>query len=233
MIRLVKSTIRKALRKTRQFSHGEMIQRLLRQRKDLLRANPVFVETGSGLSTVSLSTMAKELDASAYSLDYNAEKINDVISRFGDQVGNIEFVIGDSLENLTKIVERHTIIDFLSLDSAPSAMHTFREFLVAEPAFKPGSCLLVDNAALPGEKKLLSPVRKGKILVPYLLASPYWDVHAHPRSGDSMIFAVLHNETDFADPDYERSELYLAEDVLYKMRFSKIMPSWLRKFLLT
>jgi len=205
MIRLLKSILRRYSNINRECSHGEMIERLLEERKDFFRDTPVFVETGCGISTISLNKYAKELNALAYSLDYNSEKINDLKSRVGEQVANIEFVIGDSLESLSKIVAKHTI-DFLFLDSAASAMHTFREFLICEPALKPGACLLVDNAALPGEKKLLSPVRKGKILVPYLLASPYWEVRAHPRAGDSMISAILHSEANFADPDYEHPE---------------------------
>jgi len=205
MVRLFKSVLKRYSNIHRECSHSEMIERLLRNRKNFLRANPVFVETGCGMSTISLNKCAKGLNAFAYSLDYNSEKSNDLKSRNGEQVANIEFVIGDSLENLPKIVAKHTI-DFLFLDSAASAMHTFREFLICEPALKPGACLLVDNAALPEEKILLSPVRKGKILVPYLLASPYWEVCAHPRAGDSMISAILHSEANFADFGYEHPE---------------------------
>jgi len=203
---LFKIALKKCLGRNRECSHGDMIERLIGQRQDRLRDKPVFVETGCGLSTISLARIAKKLNASTYSLDYNEEKIDDLKRRAGEQVGNIEFVVGDSLKNLPKILEKHTIIDFLFLDSTASATHTFREFLIVEPALGPGACLLVDNAALPGAKRLLSPVRKGKILVPYLLASPYWEVHAHPRAGDSMISAVFHSEADFADPDYEHPE---------------------------
>lgn len=113
-------------------------------------------------------------------------------------------MIGDSRENLQKIGEKHAKINFLFLDSAASAMYTFREFLLVESILKPGAYLLIDNAALLEEKtELLSPVRKGKIIVPYLLSSPYWGVKAYPRSGDSMIFAILHSEPKFADPAYE------------------------------
>jgi len=188
---------------TRECSHGELIEKLLKKRKKIWKHNPVFVETGSGISTISLSKCAKELNALAYSLDYNSDKCDELKQRVGDQLSNIEFIIGDSLINLPKIIDKHSI-DFLFLDSAPSAMHIFREFLICEPAFKPGACLLVDNAALPEEKCLLSLVRKGKILVPYLLASAYWEVQAHPKAGDSMISAILHEEAKFADPAYEQ-----------------------------
>ena len=205
MFNRIKSIFKRNPAKKRECSHGEMIETLLGKRKSSMGDNPVFVETGCGVSTISLSKCAKELNALAFSLDYNTDKSNDLKSRVGDQVANVEFVIGDSLENLPKISAKHDI-DFLFLDSAASAMHTFREFLACESSLKPGACVLVDNAALPGEKVLLSPVRKGKILVPYLLASPYWDVSAHPRAGDSMISAILHEEANYADPLYEDPE---------------------------
>ena len=87
-------------------------------------------------------------------------------------------------------------------------MHTFREFQVLERSLKAASCVLIDNAALPKKnaKFLLSPCRKGKILVPYLLASARWEVHGLPTAGDSMVSAFCHERTNFADPSYERSE---------------------------
>ena len=71
---------------------------------------------------------------------------------------------------------------------------------------KPGACLLIDNAALPEEKVVLTEVRKGKILVPYLLASAHWSVQAHPKAGGSMVSATLHKEANFAEFDYEYPE---------------------------
>lgn len=53
---------------------------------------------------------------------------------------------------------------------------------------------------------MLSPVRKGKILVPYLLASPFWEVSGYPDAGDSMVSAVMRSEPNYADKDYEDSE---------------------------
>lgn len=205
MMNLFKPVLNRFVKIFRERSHGEMIEMLLREREGFFGDNSVFVETGCGVSTISLSKCAKDLNALVYSLDYRSEKCDDLKLRFGDQISNVQFVIGDSLTNLPAIAAKHKI-DFLFLDSAASAMHTFREFLICEPALNPEACLLVDNAALPDEKKLLSPVRKGKILVPYLLASSYWEVRAHPRSGDSMISAILHKEPNFADPDYEHPE---------------------------
>jgi len=101
------------------------------------------------------------------------------------------------------LAEQLPRIDFLFLDSAASAMHTFREFMSVERLLAPGSILLIDNAAIPGESKLLSLARKGKILVPYLLASPYWRVAGHPQAGDSMVSAMLTDQPTHADPAYE------------------------------
>jgi hypothetical protein len=63
--------------------------------------------------------------------------------------------------------------------------------------------VLIDNAALPGARLLLSPCRKGKLLVPYLLASPVWRVKAHPRAGDSMVSALHDRAGARADASYE------------------------------
>ncbi len=207
MLKRFKRIVRKTINNNRRImSHGDLIEQLLEQRLAEFPENPVFVESGGGVSTLSLAKTGKALNAKVYSLDYNADKVDDLKSRSGELVSNVEYMIDDSLKSLAKIVERHAQIDFLFLDSAASAMHTFREFQIAEPILKPGACLLVDNAALPQEKHLLSPVRKGKILVPYLLASPYWEVTAHPGAGDSMISAVMRETADFADPLYEDPE---------------------------
>jgi hypothetical protein len=204
MLKIFTSLLRKTAIK-REYSHGEMIEKLLGEHKVFIRSNPVFVETGCGLSTIAINKYAKKMKAIAYSLEYNSDKSIELQKRVGEQVDNIQFVLGDSLKSLPDIVAKHNI-DFLFLDSAASAMQTFQEFLICQPALLPKACLLIDNASLPGGKNLLSPVRKGKILVPYLLASPFWEVKSHPRAGDSMISAVLHSEPHFADPDYEHPE---------------------------
>lgn len=165
---------------------------------------PIFVETGAGISTPALSEVASECNGKVYSCDFNDDMVKELNKRASDRLENVNFLIGDSLGSLREIVEKHDRIDFAFLDSAASATHTFREFQIIEPCLKSGSCLLIDNAALPEAKLLLSPCRKGKIIVPYLLASPYWKVQAHPRQGDSMITAVYFDEPEYADGRYER-----------------------------
>lgn len=201
---LMKRIMRLGLRKR---THGEFIKDLLKPDLDRLSGeNPVFVETGCGVSTLSLAEIGLKVSAVICSCDYNSEKANELRAVSGNTLDNVRFMMGDSLKSLEKIVSEYPEIHFVFLDSAASAMHTFREFMVVEKHLKPGARVLVDNAAIPGFQRLLGPVRKGKILVPYLLASPYWEVAGHPDSGDSMVSAILRSEPDYADPDYEAPE---------------------------
>ena len=190
---------------SREITHGGMIARHLSERKEKLPGQPVLVETGCGISTVSLAEAGRNLNATIYSCDYNREKVNALQQRAGSKIDNVTFLIGDSLDSLRKICAQHTKLDFVFLDAAASAMHTFREFQLIEAFLKPGSSLLIDNAALPDERWLLSPCRKGKIIVPYLMASTNWEVRGHPTAGDSMISAIHHDTPDYADPSCEWS----------------------------
>jgi predicted O-methyltransferase YrrM len=186
----------------RAMSHGDLITRLIDDHAGRFHQPAVLVETGCGLSTVALARAARRLEAVAYSCDYNQEKIAELQRRSSD-TADVVFRAGDSQESLRAIVADHAYLDLVFLDSAASAMHTWREFLIVEPRLQPGAVLLVDNAALPGARRLLSPVRKGKILVHYLLASPVWEVEGFPAAGDSMVGAYRHAEPDYADPRYE------------------------------
>lgn len=182
-------------------SHGDCIRRVLASAA--LPPRPVFVETGCGLSTLALAELGERLDASVHSFDSSAEKVAALRQRGGAALARVRFWIGDSLDGLRELCAGGARVDFAFLDSAPSALHTFREFQLLEPLLEPGARLLVDNAALPGAWLRLSPCRKGAILVPYLLASPFWEVAAHPRSGDSMVSAIRHAAPDHADPRCE------------------------------
>ena len=203
VINRVRHKVRRGILQTQ--SHGDLIKELLDQ-DDGNIGDPVFVETGCGVSTLALAEIGRRVGATVYSCDYNPQKAEQLKAAAGDVVSNVRFVVGDSLESLRGIADRHAVIRFLFLDSAASAMHTFREFCLIESCLHAGSQVLVDNAALPGHKMVLSPVRKGKILVPYLLASPFWDVSGHPGAGDSMVSAVMRTEPDYADRDYEDPE---------------------------
>lgn len=187
--------------------HGGLIRTLLADVKPPLQRRLVFVETGCGLSTLALAEVGARCGAVVYSCDINQEKIDELRRRAGEALAEVNFVAGDSLASLARIAARHERIDFVLLDSAPSATHTLREFFALESRLGPGARVLIDNAALPGARLLLSPCRKGKLLVPYLLASPVWRVRGHPRAGDSMVsarhdLAGARADASYEDPSY-------------------------------
>lgn len=190
----------------RELTHSQMLARHLLERRPFLKPRCVLVETGCGISTLALAEAGMSLAAIVYSCDINDRKVAELKRRAGMRVSNVEFVVGDSKETLPKIGAKHGRIDFIFMDSAASAMHTFREFQAIEEFFKPGSSLLIDNAMLPGEPKTLSPCRKGRILVPYLMASPWWTVRGHPTAGDSMVSAIHQDRPDFANKYFEWSD---------------------------
>ncbi len=188
----------------RECTHGDMIKNFLSQYPPQ-QTSPVFVELGAGFTTAELAELARLHNATFYSCDSNSEKIKDLKIRLSNNADNIDFLIGDSLESLSAISQQHNQIHFVFFDSAPSAMHTFHEFSIIEKNLKPDSCILIDNACIPEEKAILTPCRKGKILVPYLLASPNWQVFGHPHAGDSMVSAIYKSEPIYSDPAYELS----------------------------
>lgn len=183
--------------------HGELVRKLLADVKVPVQRRLVFVETGCGPATLALAEMGAQLGAVVYSCDLDQEKIDELRRRAGEALAEVHFVAGDSVASLARIAQRHERIDFALLDSAPSATHALREFFALESRFGPGARVLIDNAALPGARLLLSPCRKGKLLVPYLLASPIWRVSGHPRAGDSMVSALHDRVGAAADRSYE------------------------------
>lgn len=184
-------------------THGALLERLLAEHGHTLGPRPVMVETGCGVSTPAFARAVARLGGRLYSLDVSEEKVAALRRDAGSALAGTEFLIGDSLAGLQRIVALHQRVHFVLLDSAPSAMHTFREFLVLEPHLGPGSWVVIDNAALPGRRRTLSPARKGRVLVPYLQASSLWEVFEYPNSGDSMVAARRHATPDYADPAYE------------------------------
>ncbi len=198
--------------KTRLFKHfyrnqtiGELISVLLTDMENELPQHPIFVETGSGISTVSLARLGGRFNAKVHSCDFNPPKLGYLLENVGS-VDNVQFHEGDSLSSLTELCSQLDQVDFLFLDSAASALHTFQEFKIAEPLLKPGSCVLIDNAAHPKQRLRLGPCRKGKILVPYLLASADWEVSFYPRTADSMVAAYRRSEGYYADGEYEHPD---------------------------
>ena len=54
----------------RTLSHGEMIKLLVRENIPHFPAQPLFVETGSGVSTLGLAEAGQECNAKLYSCDH-------------------------------------------------------------------------------------------------------------------------------------------------------------------
>jgi hypothetical protein len=167
------------------------------------RSEPfVFVEVGAGLTTRMIADHARRLKATFYTCDINEQLLREIAGNLAPDA-QVRLAPGDSLTVLTRIAAEAGRVDFAFLDSAPSALRTFREFQILEPLFRPGSVVITDNASLPGARFTFSPCRKGRILVPYLLAAPLWEVIPWPSGGDSMIAAIRHAEPEWSHPDYE------------------------------
>ncbi len=164
---------------------------------------PVLVQTGCGPATPALAAVAERVGGVLYCCEADGDQIDALREREGAAIADVLFLGGESLAELARIAARHERIDFALLGSAPSATHTLREFFTLEARLGPGARLLIDEAALPGARVGLRPCRKGKLLVPYLLASPVWRVAAHPRVGESMVSAVHDRVGARADASYE------------------------------
>ena len=164
---------------------------------------PVLVQTGCGPATPALAAVADRVGAVLYCCEADGDKIAALQAADGSALGDVLFLRGDSLEELARIAARHERVDFALLGSAPSATHTLHEFFALEARLGPGARVLIDEAALPGARLALRHCRRGKLLVPYLLASPVWRVAAHPRVGESMVSAVHDRVGARADASYE------------------------------
>lgn len=183
-------------------SHSACIERIIDD-KNFLTGSSICLEIGCGETTSLMGKLGKKYNSTIYSLDIDEDKINKLKAREGDKVSNVKFLIGDSLDTLKEIIENHKRVDFAFLDSSASAIQTFKEFKIIEPYLAPNARIIIDNAAIPEKKFLLSPVRKGKILIPYLLSSDTWKVTSLARSGDSMVSAIRHMDGGHADIAYE------------------------------
>ena len=187
---------------TQRESHSDLLDRYLRAFESAPARTRVFVEVGAGLTTATIARHAQRLGARFLCCDTD-ERLLRAIGESINRDGVVEFQAGDSEAVLTRIATWVQRIDFAFLDAAPSAMKTFAEFRILERRFAPGSVLVLDNAAIPGAEPPSLPCRKGKILVPYLLASAHWEVVGHPQSGDAMIAAIRHDAATWSDPAYE------------------------------
>ena len=175
--------------------------------------HPVIVEVGLGLTSAVLAEYARQHGGRYYGCDLNTELIDELRKTIGEDEF-VKFLVGKSDESLRRIVSGNHQVDLVFLDGAPSAAITFLEFRILEDTLLPGSIVVIDNAAVPDTPgPLRSPCRKGKIVVPYLLASSFWEVIGHPGDGDSMIAAIKHAEGTFADIAYEDVDGTVTHDV--------------------
>ena len=186
-------------------SHSELLNQIFEQNIDGFSKKPKIIEVGSGITTDLLNKLSLKYECEVISIDNNPSKVKFLNNNIKNKSPKLSFLVGDSLEILKNIIEKSKI-DLLFLDSAPSAMYTFREFLICEDSLKSGSILIIDNAKFPEEKTNRNPARKGKIIVPYLLASKSWEVFSYPFSGDMMIVAIKRSEKKYADLGYELDE---------------------------
>lgn len=183
--------------------YGGLIRSLVSKLEPPRGRRPLYVQTGCGPATRALAEIARETGALLYVCEPSADRIDALRGASPYELGHVQFLCGDSLASVAQIATRHERLDFALLDSAPSATQTLHEFLCLEPRFVPGARILIGDAALPDARLLLRPCRKGKLLVPYLLASPFWSVSAHRRPGDPMVSAVLDMVAARADVSYE------------------------------
>jgi predicted O-methyltransferase YrrM len=162
---------------------------------------PVLVEVGAGKTTKVMADYARKHKAIFYSCDCCGPIIDFLDAAFNKDKC-IRFLQSDSSDALAGLAPMIGVIDFAFFDAAPCAMKTFLDFQTIEYCFRPNSIFVIDNAKLPGLKQSPGPARKGKILVPYLLAHDEWTVEAFPGYGGMMIVAVKQPHGGHADPGY-------------------------------
>ena len=174
-------------------SHCDALDEIT-ERKEFYKGN-VLIETGAGETSKFLSKFCQKYDVEFHSFDIDDYKIRKVPT---DE--KVIFHHGNSLDKLKSFVqENKKEIKFVFLDSCGSAFHTFLEFRILEPHLKPGATVVIDNAVIyAGEithkDEIETEVRKGKVLVPYFQASPFWAVKFHPSYGHTMVEAVLEDK---------------------------------------
>lgn len=182
------------------YSEGQMAHNLLAERT---LPEGLFIEIGCGpRSTPQIARTASAFHRPLHSFDINATKVEAVKTSVSNQAqGSVQFHVGHSWEQLHGWIHGQGPVAFAFLDSGqpnpyakPSggAVLTFGEFKLLEPHFVPGSCLLIDNAMLPEHTSPCYSYRrfpKGRILVPYLLASGRWHVTGYPHDAGGMVFA--------------------------------------------
>ncbi|MCZ6679367.1 MAG: hypothetical protein O7E52_19215 [Candidatus Poribacteria bacterium] len=85
----------------------------------------------------------------------------------------INYVEGDSVENLTKMAEEDAFdtIHFALFDSVNDGTHIWKEFKAVEHLFKRNTIIIVDDVLWGGDK--------GRLMRPYLEAAPEWQTKVY------------------------------------------------------
>ena len=102
-----------------------------------------------------------------YTFEINPDHIEECKKVCKDHNKYINYVEGDSTENLAKLAKDGTIneIDFAFFDSVNDGDHIFKEFKTVEHLFRSGSIVVVDDVIF---------ADKGKLIRPYLEGAPDW-----------------------------------------------------------
>ena len=135
--------------------------------------SPVLLETGcirvmdeGTESTLTISSIVRDRGR-FLTFELRPEHIEVCKELCGELNSHIEYVEGDSVENLRRMVDSGDLhrVDFAFLDSSNDGEHTWLEFQALENSFVPGSILICDDVLW---------ADKGRKLRPYLESSPEW-----------------------------------------------------------
>ena len=171
-----KKKLRRIVRRLFGLRRGQyaVLRRELQSLLETVR-QPVVVETGcirdryeGSDSTLLIASMIRDRGR-FYTFELRPRHIEECRIVCGEFNAYIEYVQGDSVSNLAKLVGEGILdrVDFAFLDSANDADHIFSEFRAIENRFPPGAVLMVDDVLW---------AEKGKRILPYLEASDDWDV---------------------------------------------------------
>lgn len=151
---------------------------------------PVIIETGcirnlneGTESTLTISSILKD-KGKFYSFELFPEHIAICKELCGDNNKYINYVQGDSVENLRKMVEDKTLsrIDMAFFDSVNNGDHIMQEFKTVENLFQPGALAIVDDVLW---------ADKGRVIRPYLENSPQWQTKIYNVENGIMVARKL------------------------------------------
>lgn len=153
-------------------AHRSILERYLLEVLDST-PHPVIIETGcirdANEGTESTLAIASVLMGRGdfYTFEISSEHIAVCQELCVDYNQHINYVEGDSVENLTEMVEAHAFeaIHFALFDSVNDGNHIWKEFKAVENLFGEHAIIIVDDV-LWGDK--------GRLLKPYLEASSDW-----------------------------------------------------------